>query len=76
MGEGLSKTMAPRNQDTMDDLPLPDIQYDRNQLYSNVCDVILGKAEQIVKNKEALRILRLMEAALESDEKGVAVSFE
>ena len=76
MGEGLSKTMAPRNEDTMDDLPLPDITYDRNQLYSNVCDVVQGKAEQIVKNEEALRILRLMEAALESDAKGVAVQFE
>lgn len=76
MGEGLSKTMAPRNADSVDDLPLPDIQYDRNQLYSNVCDVVLGKAEQIVKNEEALRVLRLMEAALESDEKGIAVNFE
>lgn len=76
MGEGLSKTMAPRNPDSVDELPLPDFQYDRNQLYSNLCDVVLGKAEQIVKNEEALRILRLMEAALESDEKGVVVDFE
>ena len=35
-----------------------------------------GKAEQIVKPEEALRVLKLMEAALESDEKGVAVDFE
>ena len=76
MGEGLSKTMAPRNQDTMDDMPLPDLAYDRNALYSNLCDVINGQAEQIVKNEEALRILRLMEAALESDEKGTVVDFE
>ena len=76
MGEGLSKTMAPRNADSVDDLPLPDIQYDRNELYSNLCDCVLGKAEQIVKPEEALRVLKLMEAALESDEKGVAVDFE
>ena len=76
MGEGLSKTMAPRNADSVDELPLPEFEYDRNELYSNVCDVILGKAEQIVTNEQALRILKLMEAALESDEKGVAVDFE
>lgn len=60
----------------MDELPLPDFSYDRNELYSNVCDVVMGKAEQIVKNEEALRVLRLMEAALESDEKGIVVDFE
>ena len=76
MGEGLSKTMAPRNPDSVDELPLPDFSYDRNELYSNVCDVVMGKAEQIVKNEEALRVLRLMEAALESDEKGIVVDFE
>ena len=76
MGEGLSKTMAPRNPDSVDELPLPDLEYDRNQLYSNLCDVVLGKAEQIVKPEEALRVLRLMEAALESDEKGIVVDFE
>lgn len=76
MGEGLSKTMAPRGKDTMDDLPLPDITYDRNELYSNMCDVVLGEAEPIVKNEEALRILKLMEAALESDAKGASVEFE
>ena len=29
-----------------------------------------------MKNEEALRVLRLMEAALESDEKGIVVDFE
>lgn len=57
-------------------MPLPDITYDRNELYSNVCDVVLGEGEQIVKNEEALRILKLMEAALESDRRGTSVEFE
>lgn len=76
MGEGLSKTMAPRNADSVDELPLPYYPYDRNELYSNFCDVVQGKAEPVIKNEEALRILRLMEAALESDEKGVVIDFE
>ena len=76
MGEGLSKTMAPRNKDSVEEHPLPYEPYDRNELYSNFCDVVLGKAEPVIKNEEALRILRLMEAALESDEKGIVVNFE
>ena len=44
--------------------------------YRNLVQAVEGKAEQIVKNEEALRVLRLMEAALESDAKGVAVAFE
>lgn len=75
-GEGLTKTMAPRGANSTTELPLPEFDYDRNELYSNLCDVILGKAEQVVKNEQALRILRLMEAALESDARGVAVDFE
>ena len=74
MGEGLSKTMAPRNPDSVDELPLPDFSYDRNELYSNVCDVVMGKAEQIVKNEEALRVLRLSGGPLWSpNEKGIVV---
>ena len=76
MGEGLSKTMAPRDAGSTDDLPLPDFTYDHNELYSNLCDVINGKAEQIVTNEQALRILKLMEAALESDATGNTVDFE
>ena len=76
MGEGLSKTMAPRNKDSVEERPLPYTPYDRNELYSNFCDVVQGKAEPVIKNEEALRVLRLMEAALESDEKGIVVNFE
>ena len=57
MGEGLSKTMAPRNQDTMDDLPLPDLEYDRNQLYSNLCDVVNGEAENTMPASKAIQAL-------------------
>lgn len=76
MGEGLSKTMAPRNTDSVEELPLPYYTYDRNELYSNLCDVVTGKAKPLVTPEEALRILRLMEAALESDEKGIVIDFE
>ena len=75
-GEGLTKTMAPRQGKSVEELPLPEVTYDSNELYSNLVDTVLGTAEQIVKPVQALRVLRLMEACFESDEKGVVVDFE
>ena len=75
-GEGLTKTMAPRAANSTEEHPLPDILYDRNELYSNLVDVINGKAEQIVTAEQALRVLKLMEAAFESDRTGTVINFE
>jgi len=75
-GEGLTKTMAPRQENSTEVLPLPDLDYDRNELYSNLVDVVNGDAEQLVKPEEALRVLKLMEAAFESFETGKVVYFE
>jgi len=75
-GEGLTKTMAPRaGGGSVEELPLPDIEVDRDALYRNVADVIEGKAEQIVKPEEALRVLRVMEAAMESHRTGKVIDF-
>ena len=75
-GEGLTKTMAPRDEQTVEERDLPYIEVQRNALYENLADTINGEAEQIVKPEEALRILRLMEACFESDATGSVVSFE
>lgn len=75
-GEGLTKTMAPRDKDSADILELPDMDFDHNALYRNLADTIQGKAEQLVKGEEALRVLRLMEAAFESDRTKSIVKFE
>jgi predicted dehydrogenase len=75
-GEGLTKTMAPRQSNSIEKLSLPDVRYDRNELYSNLADVVNGEAEQIVTGEQALRVLKLMEAAFESSEKGIVVNFE
>lgn len=75
-GAGLTKTMAPRLDDTVEELPLPEVEFDFNELYSNFADTCNGEAEQIVTGEQALRVLHLMEAAFESDEKGTVVNFE
>jgi len=73
---GLTKTMAPRTEDTIKTEKLPVVHSDIRDYYRNVMDTISGKAEQIVKNEEVLRVLRLMEAVFESARKNQVVDFE
>ena len=76
-GAGLTKTMAPRKAgESTEELPLPRFDYDRNALYRNFAETCRGTAAQIVTNEHAERVLRLMEAAFESDRLGEAVAFE
>lgn len=75
-GAGLTKTMAPRDQKSLVTLPLPDVVYDDNELYSNVVDAVNGVAEPCVTAEQALRVMRLMEAAIRSSEEGKTVRFD
>ena len=59
-----------------DEIPLERLVYDRNSLYRNLVACIEGREEQIVKGEEALRVLRIMEAALRSAELNSFVDFE
>lgn len=75
-GEGLTKTMAPRDVTSVEEASLPDISYDRNTLYANFARTIWGEAEQIVTGEQAMRVMKLIEAANYSSDHGVAVAFE
>lgn len=75
-GAGLTKTMAPRGDGSTQTLPLPEVDFDNNELYMNLVDAIDGKAPQIVTNEQALRVMRLMEAAMESSQTHKVVEFE
>ena len=63
---GITKTMAPRDELTLDlyeiEKPLSDV----HDFYRNFCLAADGKAEQLVKNQEARRVLCVMEAAFKS----------
>lgn len=67
---GITMTMSPRDELTIEryikELPQTDV----HDFYRNFCDTIDGKAEQIVKNEEARRVLKVMMAAFESDRNG------
>ncbi len=75
-GAGLTKTMAPRGDGSVQVLPLPKADFDNNELYINLVDTIKGTGEQIVTSQQALRVMRLMEAAIRSSETHTVVAFE
>ena len=73
---GLTKTMAPRTDQTIRESALPVVRSDIHDFYRNVMDVIAGKTEPLIKHEELMRCMKLMEAAFRSDELGQIVEFE
>ena len=70
---GLTKTMAPRTKDTIEEYPLPRQQTDVRDFYRNVIKAIHGEEPQIVTHKQLMRVMKLMEAVFESAEKNVVI---
>jgi predicted dehydrogenase len=75
-GAGFTKTMAPREDNSVTVEPLPRIQTDVRDFYRNVVEAIEGKAEIVVKNEQVLRVMRLIDAAMLSDRLRQVVPFE
>lgn len=73
---GLTKTMAPRDEITTDAYKLDIPHSDVHDYYRNICATLEGKAEQLVKHHEMMRVLRVIEAAFESVETGNVVKCE
>ena len=71
---GITKTMAPRDEITIDsyeiDRPISDV----HDFYRNYVAAIDGKAEQLIKNSEVRRVLLVMESAFASSEKKQTVT--
>jgi predicted dehydrogenase len=65
---GLTKTMAPRTEDTVKTYPLPHVQSDVRDFYHNVKAAIRKKADPLVTHRQMLRVMCLMEALLSSAE--------
>jgi predicted dehydrogenase len=72
---GLTKTMAPRNKETITEYTIPSPKSDVHDFYRNYALAVDGKAEQIVTHKELMRVMKVMEAAFESDAAGKPVDF-
>lgn len=71
---GPTRTMAPRPIETIEKLPLPQVETDEKEYYRNIAAVLAGREPALrVKPEECLRVMRVIDAAFESEEKDVAV---
>ena len=73
---GLTKTMAPRREDTIRVEELPRVPGDIADFHRNVTAVLLRGEEPAVKLPEVKRVMRLMETVFESAEKNHVMDFE
>ena len=69
-GVGLTKTMAPRTDDSIQKYPLPYVENlgfsDRSEFYKNFIATLRGEAQQTVTHAQQRRLIRLIEAIFES----------
>ena len=75
-GVGITKTMAPRNKETIKKYRLPKPKSDWMEYYDNIYGVIRNGAAPIVTHDEQRRLIRLCEAIFESGGTGKTVELE
>ena len=73
---GLTKTMAPRREDTIKTLPLPVVKSDVRDFYRNVVAHLNGEADRLITLPQVARVMRLMEAIKESAATKKVINFE
>ena len=64
---GPTRTMAPRPKETLEELALPKVESQWSDYYINVIAHLNGKEDLIVKHEELRRVMKIIEAAFESD---------
>ncbi len=70
---GITKTMAPRDEITLDYYELPRPTSDVHDFYRNLVDAMDGRADILVTEREITRVLMVMEAAFDSAARGEVV---
>ena len=70
---GITKTMAPRDEITIDSYEIERPVSDVHDFYRNYVRACDGIEEQLIKNCEVRRVLLIMEAAFRSAEEGVSL---
>ena len=73
---GLTKTMAPRDEKTTVTYEVERPDSDVHDFYRNFVKAIDGEEKQIVTHEQLMRVMRIMEAAFESDRVGAPIPFE
>ncbi len=72
-GVGLTKTMAPRTDDTIDEYPTEPAEGNWAEYYDNILEVLEGKAEPIVTHAQQRRLIKLIENIFKSAEENKVV---
>jgi predicted dehydrogenase len=72
-GAGLTKTMAPRTKETIEEYPLPRVPCDVRDYYRNIQAVLREGATPIVTHAQMRRVVTLMEAVFLSGETGAVI---
>ena len=70
---GLTKTMAPRTDETIRRYPLPQVKSDVGDYYRNFLRAIRGEEAPIVTHAQMMRVMKLMEALMLSAERNEVV---
>ncbi|MBQ3125175.1 MAG: Gfo/Idh/MocA family oxidoreductase [Clostridia bacterium] len=73
---GPTKTMAPRNPNSVETITLSeplDVEDNLDPVYRQMVDAIEGKAELTIKPEQALRVIKVMQAAMQSWEKNEVI---
>jgi len=72
---GLTKTMAPRTDETIKEYPLLKEASDVRDFYRNVAAVIRNGEKPLITHEQVMRVMQLMEAIFESAEKNAVIHF-
>lgn len=72
---GLTKTMAPRTEETIERYPLPELKADIRDFYKNVKAAVRNGEKLFVQPDEVMDGMKLMEAVFESAEKNQVITF-
>ncbi|NLA77491.1 MAG: Gfo/Idh/MocA family oxidoreductase [Clostridiales bacterium] len=75
-GAGLTKTMAPRTDDTIKKYPLEKVKASWADFYGNIYDVLRNGAQQLITHDQLRRSMKLMEAIFESAAKNETIRLE
>lgn len=73
---GLTKTMAPRREDSIFTEFRPEEKSDIRDFYRNVMAVLEGQEESLIRLEEVTRVMRVMEAVFESAKRRQVICFE
>ncbi len=70
---GITKTMAPRNEKTLDVFEIERVESDVHDFYRNFVKAMDKKEEPMVTLSQIRRVMQVMEAAFLSDKEGITV---